>query len=179
MVQLEWTFFVAAHLALWFFSFVAETVLIQHPSLGWVLRHFPLLPLSPPFLSHPAANRDTGRGHRHDRCSELAKGVFHTMEQCSAIKVAVLGAERGGGGWLHSGCCSEISGDLPASVSRQLIPSLSLVSHHHLSLTYSTVYLDPQSFSSFWNRQLNRTKVSWNDGFFVRLHFVIFNQLPP
>lgn len=69
--------------------------------------HFPLLPLClhHPCLTHQQQARggqQTGRGHGHDRCPELAKGVFHTPEQCSAIKAAVLGAERGGGG------CSEI-----------------------------------------------------------------------
>lgn len=66
--------------------------------------------LSPSSLPHPPANW-LGVGNRlggGTSMTELAKEVFHTTEQCSAIKAAVLGAETGSGGWLHSGCCSEI-----------------------------------------------------------------------
>lgn len=89
MVRLEQTFFVAAHLALWFFGFVAETVLIQHPSLGcaWLgAEAFPPAPAVSTIPASPPSKQGHRRGHRHDRCSELAKGVFHTIEQCSAIK---------------------------------------------------------------------------------------------
>lgn len=100
------------------FFICAETVLAQHPSFGccWtVLAQCQGISPCSPCLHHPSptstriwGGQGTGRGHRRDRCPEQAKGRFHNIEQRSAIKAAVLGAERGGGGWLHCGCCSGI-----------------------------------------------------------------------
>lgn len=158
MVWLEWTFFTTAHLALCFW-FVAETVLIKHPNFGWacsVLRHLSLLPLC---LHHPClTHQQTGLGWATDWEGTQAWQAswtgpwsipYHRTMLCNESCSTGSRKEVRAGSTVAA--AQRLSGDLPASESRQLIPSLSFVSHQHPSFTYSTVSLDPQSFSSFQN----------------------------